>query len=279
MTRQPSAAQQERDRIRRRTALRSWALAVVSTAAVATAAVLTIGSAPGWPRVRETFFSLPKAQAALPKVLEGLWLNIRVTLVCAALIALLGLGLALVRTMRGPVFFPLRILAIVYVDLFRGLPVLLVIFLLGFGAPALRLKGLPKEAVFWGAAALVLTYSAYVAEVLRAGIESVPRTQRLAARALGLRAGATMRFVVLPQAVRAVSPALLNDLVSLQKDSGLIAVLGVVDAIRAAQIQTATDFNFTPYVVAGALFVTLTIPLARLTDWHAERALSQGAGR
>ena len=267
----PSQVQQERDRIRRRMAHRSWLVAGTSTLVVLAALVLAIGSAPGWPRVRASFFDPAKAQAALPKVLDGLWLNIRVTLLCAVLIFLLGLGLALLRTLRGPVFFPLRALATGYVDLFRGLPVLLVIFLLGFGAPALRLKGLPKEALFWGAAALVLTYSAYVAEVFRAGIESVPPTQRLAARALGLRGGATLRFVVLPQAIRAVAPALLNDLVSLQKDSGLIAVLGVVDAIRAAQIQTANDFNFTPYVVAGALFVALTIPLARFTDWYARR--------
>lgn len=197
---------------------------------------------------------------------------------CAVLILVLGLGLALVRTSRRPAFFPLRALAVGYVDLFRGLPVLLVIFLLGFGVPALRLKGLPKEAVFWGAAALVLTYSAYAAEVFRSGIESVPQAQLLAARALGLRGGETMRFVVLPQAVRAVAPALLNDVVSLQKDSGLIAVLGVVDAIRAAQIQTAGDFNFTPYVVAGALFVALTVPLARFADWYARRKSWDGAG-
>ncbi|MGL6234059.1 MAG: amino acid ABC transporter permease [Segniliparus sp.] len=275
---QPSAVQRERERIRRRTARRSWLLAGASTLVAVAALAVAVGSAPGWPRVRASFFDPAKAESALPKVLDGLWLNIRVTALCAVLILLLGLGLALLRTLRGPVFFPLRALAVGYVDLFRGLPVLLVIFLLGFGAPALRLKGLPKEAIFWGAAALVLTYSAYVAEVFRAGIEAVPQTQRLAARALGLRSGAAMRFVVLPQAVRAVAPALLNDLVSLQKDSGLIAVLGVVDAIRAAQIQTASDFNFTPYVVAGALFVALTVPLARFTDWYARRRNWQGAG-
>jgi polar amino acid transport system permease protein len=228
--------------------------------------------------VRETFLSWDKAVAAFPAVVEGLWLNIRVMLVCGVLIALLGLTLAVMRTVRGPVAFPLRLFATVYVDLFRGLPLLLVIFVLGFGAPALRLSGLPSSALFWGACALVLSYSAYVAEVFRAGIESVHPSQRAAARSLGLSYGQTMRHVVLPQAVRRVVPPLMNDLVSLQKDSGLIAVLGVIDAIRAAQIETATDFNFTPYVVAGALFVCLTIPMARLTDHVARKQGFHGAG-
>jgi len=193
-----------------------------------------------------------------------------------------GLLLAVLRTLRGPVFWPIRALATAYVDLFRGLPLilvlLLVIFLLGFGVPALRLRGLPNAAVIWGGAALVLTYSAYVAEVFRAGIESVHPSQRAAARSLGLSYRQTLRFVVLPQAVRRVMPPLLNDFVSLQKDSGLIAVLGVIDAIRAAQLETAIDFNFTPYVVAGMLFVALTIPLTRLTDYVARRQGWYGGG-
>jgi len=246
-------------------------IACVSTAVVVTVVIIGVGSTPGWPRVRETFFDPAKAIDALPAVLAGLWLNIRVMISCGVLILLVGLLIAILRTLRGPVFFPLRAFAAGYTDLFRGLPLLLVIFLLGFGVPALRLQGLPGDAVVWGGAALVLSYSAYVAEVFRAGIESVHPSQRAAARSLGLSYAQTMRFVVLPQAVRRVVPPLLNDLVSLQKDSGLIAVLGVIDAIRAAQIETADDFNFTPYVVAGALFVALTIPLARTTDWAARR--------
>ena len=179
--------------------------------------------------------------------------------------------LAILRTLRGPVFFPFRVFAAAYTDLFRGLPLLLVIFLLGFGVPALRLRGLPSDPLIWGGAALVLTYSSYVAEVFRAGIESIHPSQRAAAHSLGLSYPQSMRFVVRPQAVRRVVPPLLNDLVSLQKDSGLIAVLGVIDAIRAAQIETAIDFNFTPYVVAGCLFILLTIPLARITDYVARR--------
>ena len=211
-------------------------------------------------------------------MLDGLWLNIRVTVLCALLILLLSLTVAIARTLRGPVAFPLRLLGTAYVDIFRGLPLLLVLFLLGFGGPALELQGLPTSALFWGASALVLSYSAYVAEVFRAGIESVHASQRLASRSLGLSHAQTLRHVVLPQAWRRVLPPLMNDLVSLQKDSGLIAVLGVVDAIRAAQIETASDFNYTPYVVAGVLFICLTVPMARLTDAFARRQGFHGAG-
>jgi len=211
-------------------------------------------------------------------VLKGLWLNIRVMLVCGVAIAVLGLTLAVMRTLKDPIFFPLRLFATAYVDLFRGLPLLLVILLLGFGVPALRLPNVTSAAVVWGGVALVLSYSAYVAEVFRAGIESVHPSQRAASRALGLSNGQTLRHVVLPQAIRRVTPPLMNDLVSLQKDSGLIAVLGVIDAIRAAQIETASDFNYTPYVVAGVLFICLTIPMARLTDLVAKRQGWHGAG-
>lgn len=268
---EPSPLQRQREAYRQRRARRSSFVALGSTVVVALVLVFGITATPGWPRVQETFFSPARAWTALPAVASGLWLNIRVMLVCGVLIAVLGLLVAVLRTLRGPVFLPLRLIATAYTDLFRGLPLLLVIFLLGFGVPALRLQGVPNDAVIWGGAALVLTYTAYVAEVFRAGIESVHPSQWSASRSLGLSYPQTLRFVVLPQAVRRVVPALLNDLVSLQKDSGLIAVLGVIDAIRAAQIETATDFNFTPYVVAGLLFVALTIPLARLTDWVARR--------
>ncbi|MGI3786470.1 MAG: amino acid ABC transporter permease [Janthinobacterium lividum] len=267
----PSPLQQEREDYRRRRARRSSLVALGSTLVVGLVLVLGVTATPGWPRVQETFFNPARAWTALPAVASGLWLNIRVMLICGVLIAVLGLLVAVLRTLRGPVFLPVRLIATAYTDLFRGLPLLLVIFLLGFGVPALRLQGVPNDGVIWGGAALVLTYTAYVAEVFRAGIESVHPSQWAAARSLGLSYPQTLRFVVLPQAVRRVVPALLNDLVSLQKDSGLIAVLGVIDAIRAAQIETATDFNFTPYVVAGVLFVALTIPLARFTDWVARR--------
>jgi polar amino acid transport system permease protein len=273
----PSALEQERRAYRSSRARRSSVVAVLSTAALVGLAIGLIVTSPGWERVKETFFNWDKAVDSFPAVLEGLWLNIRIMLICAVLIGIFGLTLAVMRTIRGPVAFPLRLFATAYVDLFRGLPLLLVLFLLGFGAPALRLSGLPNSALFWGATALVLSYSAYVAEVFRAGIESVHPSQRAAARSLGLSYGQTLRHVVLPQAVRRVVPPLMNDLVSLQKDSGLIAVLGVIDAIRAAQIETATDFNFTPYVVAGALFVALTIPMARFTDHLARKQGMHGA--
>jgi polar amino acid transport system permease protein len=268
---QPSELQQQRLAYRQRRSHRSVGIAVVSSVLILAALVLGITATPGWPRVQETFFSPSRAWSALPAVATGLWLNVRVMLVCGVLILVVGLTLAVLRTLRGPVFFPVRVAVAAYTDLFRGLPLLLVLFLLGFGVPALRLRGVPSDPLIWGGAALVLTYSAYVAEVFRAGIESVHPSQRAAARSLGLSYTQSMRFVVLPQAVRRVVPPLLNDLVSLQKDSGLIAVLGVVDAIRSAQIETATDFNFTPYVVAGLLFVVLTIPLTRVTDWVARR--------
>jgi polar amino acid transport system permease protein len=260
-------------------------VALVSTLVVAAAVVLGVTSSPGWPRVRKSFLDPAVAWESLPKVLEGLWLNVRVMVVCAVLIMAFALLLALARTLKGPAFLPLRLLATGYVDVFRGLPLILVLFLVGFGLPGLRLHGIPTSAVTLGALALVLTYSAYVAEVFRAGIESVHPSQIASARSLGLTRGQTLRHVVLPQAVRRVIPPLLNDLVSLSKDSGLISILGAIDAVRAAQMQTAAHANFTPYVVAGVLFVLLTIPLTRFTDalarrggWLGSQAGLAGAG-
>ncbi|MEO6503163.1 MAG: amino acid ABC transporter permease [Jatrophihabitantaceae bacterium] len=269
---QPSELQRQRLAYRRGRAVRSGVTAALSTLVLVAVLIGAVTSSPGWPRVHETFFNWDKAKESFPAVAEGLWLNIRVMLICAVLVVLLGLALAILRTLRGAVFFPLRMLAAAYTDLFRGLPLILVLLLLGFGVPALSLAGASfQPVVVYGGAALVLTYSAYVAEVFRAGIESVHPSQRAAARSLGLTSSQSLRHVVLPQAVRRVLPPLLNDFVSLQKDSGLISILGVVDAIRAAQISTATDFNYTPYIVAGFLFVCLTIPLTRLTDWVARR--------
>jgi polar amino acid transport system permease protein len=267
----PSARQVERDSYRRGRARRSALIAVVSTVAVAAVAVLALVSSPGWPRVRKSFLDPHVAWESLPRVLEGLWLNVRVMVVCAVIIVVLAMLLALARTLRGPAFFPLRALATGYVDVFRGLPLILVLLLVGFGLPGLRLQGIPTSAVVLGGVALVLTYSAYVAEVFRAGIESVHPSQIASARSLGLTRGQTLRHVVLPQAVRRVIPPLLNDLVSLSKDSGLISILGAIDAVRAAQLKTAEYANFTPYVVAGVLFVLLTIPLTRFTDALAKR--------
>jgi polar amino acid transport system permease protein len=276
----PSERQQERDAYRQARTRRSTAVAALSTVALVAVAILALTSSPGWPRVKASFFDWDVATASFPAILQGLWLNIRVMAVSAVFIVIFALILALARTLRGPVFYPVRALATGYVDVFRGLPLILVLLLVGFGLPGLRLQGIPTSAVWLGGLALVLTYSAYVAEVFRAGIESVHPSQVAAARSLGLTHAQAMRHVVLPQAVRRVIPPLLNDLVALSKDSGLISILGAIDAVRAAQIETARYANFTPYVVAGVLFVALTIPLTRFTDAFAKRSGwvgSQGA--
>jgi polar amino acid transport system permease protein len=243
-------------------------------------AVITIIliNAQGFSAVQESFFNAHYAKKAFPRIFEGILLNLRVLLIAEFFVLVFGLLIAIARTTTSPVLYPLRLIATIYTDIFRGAPLLLVLLLVGLGVPGLRISYIPNSAVFLGTIALVLTYSAYVAEVIRAGIEGVNPTQRQAARALGLSQTQTLRHVVLPQALRNVTPPLLNDLVSLQKDSGLISVLGAVDAIRAAGIETAQSFNFTPYVVAGGLFVLLTIPLTRYTDWlirrqdHAQKA-------
>lgn len=262
----PSERRLARERYRRARARRATAIAAVSTLVTGAVLFIVITNSPGWSRTRETFFSAHYAREALPQVLEGLWLNVRLLAVCGAAVLVLGLLLAVVRTLRGPVFFPLRALATAYTDFFRGLPLIICLLMVVFGVPALRLQGVTANPVLLGGAALVLTYSAYVAEVFRAGIESVHPSQRAAARSLGLSSGQALRFVVLPQAVRRVVPPLLNDLVSLQKDTGLVSIAGAVDAVYAAQIIASKEFNYTPYVVAGLVFVALTIPMTRLTD-------------
>lgn len=262
----PSHQELLRRATRRSQSLRRAGIATISSVVVIGALVLLVVTSPGWPRVQETFFDVEYGLEVLPSVFDGLLLNIQLTVVCTVAIAVVGLLLALSRTSTAPALAPLRILATVYVDLFRGVPTLLVILLVGFGVPALGLSGVPTNVVVLGGTAVVLTYSAYVAEVLRSGILSVHPSQRAAARSLGLTAGHTLRYVVLPQGVRRVIPPLLNDFVSLLKDTGLISVLGVVDAIRAAQIASSRSFNYTPYVVAAILFLLLTIPLTRVTD-------------
>ncbi|HXV93390.1 MAG TPA: amino acid ABC transporter permease [Pseudonocardia sp.] len=269
----------ERQAYRRSRARRSTLVALASTVVFAAAVGFGITSTPGWPRVQETFFDLEIAWESLPAIASGLWLNIRVLIIAEIGILVVGLTVAVLRTLRGPVFFPVRALATGYVDLFRGVPLLIALYLVGFGIPALRLEGVPTDAAVLGTIALVLVYSAYVAEVFRAGIESVHPSQRAAARSLGLSYRQSMRLVILPQAVRRVLPPLLNDFVALQKDVGLISVLGAIDAVRAAQIQTAQTFNFTPYVVAGLLFVLLAIPTGRIADAVAARAARREGNR
>jgi polar amino acid transport system permease protein len=196
---------------------------------------------------------------------------VKIFVIAEAIILVTALLLAILRSLRGPVFFPIRALAIVYTDFFRGVPTILVILMLGTGMPALGVEVIPTSQLFWAVVALVLVYTAYVSEVYRAGIESVHPSQEAAARSLGLSHVQSLRYVVVPQAVRRVIPPLLNDFIGLQKDTALISVLGVVEVLRQTQIDEAASFNGTYYLVAATLFLLVTIPLARLTDWLVER--------
>jgi polar amino acid transport system permease protein len=250
---------------------RSTAIATVSTIVVFGLIVALVVSSAGWPEVKQQFFNWDEFKDSFPSIARHLVVNIKIFLIAEAIILVLALGIAIVRGLPGPVFFPLRLLATVYTDFFRGVPTILVIYVLGFGVPALQLSGVPKSEFVWGTAALVLVYSAYVAEVYRAGIESVHPSQEAAARSLGLSRGQSLRFVVVPQAVRRVVPPLLNDFIGLQKDTALVALIGPVEAFRQSQIIVARDFNYTPYLCTALLFILLTIPLARLTDWLVAR--------
>jgi len=251
---------------------RNVVIALVSTIVFFTALVLVIVNSPGWPEVKSAFFNPTVFKDSFPEVLRAFWFNIKIFCVAEVFILVLALLIAVIRSLPGPVFFPLRALAIVYTDFFRGIPTILLIFILGFGVPALGLSGIPTSAVVWATAALIIIYSAYVAEVYRAGIESVHPSQDAAARSLGLTRGQSLRYVVVPQAVRRVIPPLLNDFIGLQKDTALVALIGPVEAFRQAQIDTSATFNFTPYVAAALIFVAFTIPLARLTDYLNERS-------
>jgi polar amino acid transport system permease protein len=273
----PSQRRIEREAYKRARSRRATAIAALSTLVTGVVLYVVVVNAPGWPRTKETFFDWGYAREALPKVLEGLWLNVRLLLVCGAAVLVLGMLIAVARTLRGPVFFPLRVLAAAYTDFFRGLPLIINLMIVVLGVPALRLQGVTVDPVLLGGTALTLTYSAYVAEVFRAGIESVHPSQRAAARSLGLNNRQALRYVVLPQAVRRQVPPLLNDLVSLQKDTGLVSIGGAIDAVRAADIIVGRSLNYTPYIVAGLVFVALTIPMTRFTDWVTARMDRQRA--
>ena len=250
---------------------RGFWIAAVST--VFSFAVLgwLIVSSPGWPTVQKAFFDPDTFVASWPRVTGAFWINVQLFLLAEALVLVLALIVAVLRSLPGAALAPVRLLATAYVDLFRALPGILVISILGFGIPALEIDGLPSDDFLWALVALTLLYSAYVSEVYRAGIESVHPSQAAAARSLGLSQLQTMRFVVLPQAVRRVVPPLLNDFIGLQKDTALVSVLGVVEVFRAAQIRQAATFNFTPYLITAIIFILLTIPMARLVDWLVRR--------
>lgn len=246
---------------------RSAVVAGLSTLAVVTAIVVLIPLAPGWPAVKRSFFDGEILVRTFPSLLEAFLLDIGIFFWSAPMIALLGLGLALARDSRSPGLFPLRLFGIAFIDIFRGVPVILVVFLIGFGIPGLGLQRPWNSPYIWGTVALVLTYSAYVAEIFRAGIEGVHESQRAAAKSLGLSNWDVMRYVVLPQAIRKVVPANMNMLVALQKDVALLSFIGPVEILRQAGVHKSLLANFTPYVGAAIIFLCVTIPLTRFADY------------
>lgn len=220
----------------------------------------------GWPDVQETFFSAEAFKTSFPEILKGFWLDVKLFVGVEIVVLILGLLIAVIRTSKVPALFPIRILAAIYCDFFRGVPVILLVYLIGFGIPALELSGMPDDPVILAAIALSLAYSSYVAEVYRAGIASIHPSQSDAGLATGLTRIQTLRFVVIPQAIRRVRPPLLNDFISLQKDVALVSVLGIAEAFRIAQIETLSTFNYTPLLAAALLYLAVTIPMARILD-------------
>jgi polar amino acid transport system permease protein len=255
----------------------TW-VAVISTVVFFTVAGLLIVRSTGWPEVRQSFFDVEEFTYALPEILQKFGWNVFIFGVAEVLVLAFALLIAVLRSLPGPVFAPLRILAAAYTDIFRGVPTILVIALLGFGMPALQLKGLPNSDLFWAILALTLVYAAYVAEVYRAGIESIHPSQVAAARSLGLTRGQSLRHVVLPQAIRRVIPPLLNDFIGLQKDSALVAFLGFTEGLQRARIIQANDFNFTPYVALALVYIFITIPQTRFVDWLIARERTKRQG-
>ena len=275
---QPSALQLEREAYRRGRNRRAAVIAAASTVVVAAVVAAILVSSPGWKRTQQSFFDVSTGWHNLPEQLKALWLNVQIMLISEAFVLVFAAIIAMLRTLQGPVFYPIRLLATVYVDFFRGVPLLIVLYVVGFGLPSLRLSWVPDSPFVLCTIALTLTYTAYVAEVFRAGIQSVHPSQRAAARSLGLTHAQTMRHVVFPQAVRRVLPPLLNDFVSLQKDTSLVSVLGVIEVVLTAENEQSVDAKFVHYVVAALIFVALTIPLTRLTDWIAAKQGWNGTG-
>jgi polar amino acid transport system permease protein len=256
----------EREAAKKRRARRGQAIAAVSSLVVIGGLVALAVTSPGWATVRDTFFSWSAFKDSFPDVAKAFWLDIKMFCVIEVAVLIVGMVIALIRTSRAAALFPVRMLAAVFVDVFRGVPVILLVYLVGFGIPALELSGLPSDPIILGGIALTLSYSAYVAEVYRAGIGSIHRGQRDAALAIGLTEGQALRHVIIPQAVRRVGPPLLNDFIALQKDVALVSILGVIEAFREAQIISASTFNYTALVGAALLYLCVTIPLARILD-------------
>ena len=262
----PLSRRREREEAKRARARRNTLIAALSSVIVIGGLAALVLTSPGWPTVRETFFSWSEFKNAFPEVLEGFWLDVKVFMVVEVVVLIIALAIALIRVNHSPGLFPMRLLATVWVDVFRGVPTVLLVYLVGFGIPALELEGLPTDPVVLGGIALTLSYSGYVSEVYRAGINSVHRGQTDAALSVGLTHPQTMRHVVLPQAIRRVAPPLLNDFVALQKDVALISIIGPQEAFRVAQIFQGENFNYTPIIAAAMLYLVITIPLARIVD-------------
>jgi polar amino acid transport system permease protein len=271
-------SRQDRADARRRRTRRAIAISTVSTVIVLGGLAALLLTSPGWPTVRRTFFSSSAFTQSFGQVLSGFWLDVRMFLIVEVVVLIAGLLIALCRTVRVPALFPLRLLSVIYVDVLRGVPTILVVYLVGFGVPALQLSGVPTGAVVLGGAALAMCYSAYVSEVYRAGIESIHPSQTGAALALGLTQGQALRHVVLPQAVRRVAPPLLNDFIALQKDVALVSILGPQEAFRVAQVFAASTFNYTPLLAAAALYLCVTIPLTRIVDRMQNRSVRERGG-
>jgi polar amino acid transport system permease protein len=256
---------------RRRDGGRSMLIAVVSTLVFFSVIGWVIVSSPSWPLVQQDFFDAGVFWRYLPVIGLAFVTNIALFLIAEVLVLVLGLFIAVLRSLPGPVFFPVRLVAIAYADIFRGVPSLLIIYVLGFGIAGLGIPGVPNDPFFWAAVSLTLVYTAYVSEVYRAGIESIHPSQAAAARSLGLTQAQAFRYVVIPQAIRRVIPPLLNDFIGLQKDTVLVSYLGLVEAFRTANIEQQSIFNYTPYLALSVIFLVITLPLTRLTDYLVAR--------
>ena len=267
----PRGSRAARRAAERRAAIRASLIALASTVVVFGVLTYAVVHAPNWPAVQATFFDWDRIVDSMPSLLRGFLTNIRLFMIAEVLVLGLAMVVAVVRSLPGPALFPFRLMATVYVDIFRAVPGIVWIFLLGFGVPALGIEGIPNDEFFWALISLTLIYSAYVSEVYRAGIDSVHPSQDAAARSLGLSQTQSLRHVVLPQAVRRVVPPLLNDFIGLQKDSVLVSFIGVVEIFRTAQIKQAATFNFSYYIGVALVFIVVTIPLARLVDWLVAR--------
>jgi polar amino acid transport system permease protein len=274
----PLTTKAERGRARQRRARRSITISTISTVIVLGGLATYVLTSPGWPTVRRDFFSASVFSSSIGSVLSGFWLDVKLFLIVEVAVLALGLLIALIRTVNAPVLFPLRVLAVIYVDVMRGIPTILLVYIIGFAVPALDLSGVPTNPTVLGGAALALCYSAYVSEVLRAGLESIHPSQAGAALALGLTPTQALRYVVVPQAVRRVIPPLMNDFLALQKDVALVSIIGPQEAFRVAQIFAASQFNYTPLLAAAALYLCVTIPTTRIVDRLQARARRERGG-